>query len=158
MLRSREQPCNRIADRCAGGGDDGGRQRTLRDGADEADHGDLAGAGGLSDRGAGRDRSGAKPGAIFGRADLVLPTTRSSFFDSFPYGNIIYKVPAVAVRGALGLELRLWQAHTASQAASLESKTIASVDAQGAIGSVGNVEDMGRSPRSIAVAAPPTRR
>lgn len=42
--------------------------------------------------------------AVFGRAEVVLPTTRSSF--AVPYGNVVYQVPAVAVRGALGLELR----------------------------------------------------
>ena len=42
--------------------------------------------------------------AVFGRADLALPTGRKSFLD--PPGNTVYKVPAVAVRGALGLELR----------------------------------------------------
>jgi hypothetical protein len=41
--------------------------------------------------------------AAFGRADVVVPTARS-FIN--PYGNTVYEVPAVAVRGALGLELR----------------------------------------------------
>ena len=45
--------------------------------------------------------------AVFGRADVVLPTARTTYLDSIPYGNTIYKVPAVALRGALGLELRL---------------------------------------------------
>lgn len=45
--------------------------------------------------------------AVFGRADVVLPTTRTTFLDSNAQGDTIYKVPAVAVRGALGLELHL---------------------------------------------------
>ena len=44
--------------------------------------------------------------AVFGRADVVLPTDRRTFFDFIPYGNTIYKVSTVAVRVALGLELR----------------------------------------------------
>jgi hypothetical protein len=42
--------------------------------------------------------------AVFGRADVVVPTTRSSF--AVPAGSVVYEVPAVAGRGALGLELR----------------------------------------------------
>jgi hypothetical protein len=42
--------------------------------------------------------------AVFGRAEVVLPTARSTFLT--PYGNVVFDVPAAAVRGALGLELR----------------------------------------------------
>ena len=42
--------------------------------------------------------------AVFGRADVVVPTTRRTFFDLNQ--NPLYEVPAVAVRGALGIELR----------------------------------------------------
>ena len=43
--------------------------------------------------------------AVFGRADIVVPTTRRIFFNPVSL-NTIYEVPAVAVRVALGLELR----------------------------------------------------
>jgi len=42
--------------------------------------------------------------AAFGRAEVVVPTTRKAF--GFGSGDPVYKVPAVAVRAALGLELR----------------------------------------------------
>ena len=42
--------------------------------------------------------------AVFGRPEVLVPTGRRSFLD--PGGNTVYKVPAVAFRGALGLELR----------------------------------------------------
>ncbi len=41
---------------------------------------------------------------VFGRADLVVPTTRTSF-SSAAYMEEIYRVPALAERGALGLAL-----------------------------------------------------
>jgi hypothetical protein len=41
---------------------------------------------------------------VFGRAEAVVPTARKRF--SVPDGNVVYQVPDVAVRGALGLELR----------------------------------------------------
>jgi hypothetical protein len=44
--------------------------------------------------------------AVFGRAEVVVPTTRRTFLDVAYPANTVYKVPAVAVRGALGLELR----------------------------------------------------
>src|SRR5450631_2863121 len=40
--------------------------------------------------------------AVFGRVEVVVPTTQKSFAT----GNVVYAVPDVAVRGALGLELR----------------------------------------------------
>jgi len=43
--------------------------------------------------------------AVFGRADVVVPTVRNSFFNPSSLYTV-YKVPAAAVRGALGLELR----------------------------------------------------
>jgi hypothetical protein len=43
--------------------------------------------------------------AVFARADLVVPTTRRTF-EHATYGYQIYKVPAVAGRGAVGIELR----------------------------------------------------
>jgi len=42
--------------------------------------------------------------AVFGRAEVVVPTTRKSF--SVPFGDVVYQIPDVAVRAALGLELR----------------------------------------------------
>jgi hypothetical protein len=42
--------------------------------------------------------------AVFGRAEVVVPTTRRTFND--PYQSIVYQVPAIAARAALGLELR----------------------------------------------------
>jgi hypothetical protein len=41
---------------------------------------------------------------VFGRAEVVVPTSRSSFSD--PSGPLVYRVSAVAFRGSLGLELR----------------------------------------------------
>lgn len=46
--------------------------------------------------------------AVFARADLVFPATPGTFLGVGGNGNTVYKVPAVAVRGALGLELRFW--------------------------------------------------
>jgi hypothetical protein len=42
--------------------------------------------------------------AVFGRAEVVVPTIQATFLNQF--GNPVYKVPAVAFRGSLGLELR----------------------------------------------------
>jgi hypothetical protein len=42
--------------------------------------------------------------AVFGRAEVVVPTTGKTFLD--PVQNTVYQVPDVAVRGALGIELR----------------------------------------------------
>jgi hypothetical protein len=42
--------------------------------------------------------------AVFGRADVVVPTARRTFLNQ--YTIAVYQVPAHAVRGALGLELR----------------------------------------------------
>jgi hypothetical protein len=42
--------------------------------------------------------------AVFARPEVLVPTGRRSFLN--PPGNTVYKVPAVAFRGALGLELR----------------------------------------------------
>ncbi len=42
--------------------------------------------------------------AVFGRAEVVVPTARKTF--AVPFGNVVYRVPAAAGRGALGLELR----------------------------------------------------
>jgi hypothetical protein len=43
---------------------------------------------------------------VFARADVVIPSTRRSFLADG--GSEIYKVPAVAARGAVGLELRFF--------------------------------------------------
>ena len=42
--------------------------------------------------------------AVFVRPEVVIPTGRRTFVN--PPGDTVYKVPAAAVRGALGLELR----------------------------------------------------
>jgi hypothetical protein len=43
---------------------------------------------------------------VFARADVVIPSTRRSF--AADGGGEIYKVPAVAARGAVGIELRFF--------------------------------------------------
>ena len=43
---------------------------------------------------------------VFGRAEVVVPTTQKTFLNGSGGGSPIYQVPAVAVRGALGFELR----------------------------------------------------
>jgi hypothetical protein len=44
--------------------------------------------------------------ALFARADLVVPTARKTFDQANYSGFVVYQVPAVAGRGALGIELR----------------------------------------------------
>ena len=44
--------------------------------------------------------------AVFGRAEVVVPTTRKSFLDGYGTEPPVYQVPSVAFRAALGLELR----------------------------------------------------